>query len=77
VREQWANYWKTGNVQGLQALYVNDAIFLPAAGRLLDGPGDIGKYLAHVIDTSECMSRLQISAIQSNLGRNDPSRNPS
>jgi ketosteroid isomerase-like protein len=52
LREQWARDWRAGNVQGLQALYAEDAIFLPAAGRLVDGPSDIGKYLEHLINTS-------------------------
>jgi ketosteroid isomerase-like protein len=59
VREQWASDWKTGNVQGLRTLYAKDAIFLPAAGRLLDGPSDIGNYLEHVIDTSESRMMLE------------------
>jgi ketosteroid isomerase-like protein len=40
VREQWARDWKTGNVQDLRTLYTKDALFMPAAGRLLDGPRD-------------------------------------
>ena len=52
VREQWASCWKAGNVQGLQALYAEDAIFLPASGRLVDGPSDIGKYFEHLINTT-------------------------
>ena len=52
VREQWATSWRAGNVQGLQALYAEDAIFLPASGRLVDGPSDIGKYFEHLINTT-------------------------
>ena len=53
VREQWARYWRAGNVQGLQSLYAESAILLPAAGRAANGPSDIGKYFEHLINTSE------------------------
>jgi uncharacterized protein (TIGR02246 family) len=52
VREQWASCWRAGNVEGLHSLYAEDAVLLPAAGSLVDGRSDIGKYLEHLINTS-------------------------
>jgi len=43
--EEWAHHWNAGEVEGLAALYADDAVYLPPHHEAVHGRADIREYL--------------------------------
>jgi uncharacterized protein (TIGR02246 family) len=52
IHNEWVKDWKTKNLEDLRMLYAQDAVFLPAVGRYVQGRDAIAGYLKELIDSS-------------------------
>ena len=55
VRVAWFANWNAKNLQGLMALYAEDAVLLPSSGERIAGSAKIRDYFRSVLD-SPCLS---------------------
>lgn len=58
ISERWAKEWGAGNLEGLIALYAEDAVFLPATGSRITGRAAIRELFEKALATNS--SKLSV-----------------
>ncbi len=61
VSERWAKEWSAKNLEGLMALYAEDAVFMPATGSRFTGRAEIRELFAGALASHP--SKLQVTSV--------------
>ena len=59
ISEEWAKQWSAKNLDGMMALYTNDAVFLPATGSRISGREAIRELFAKALDANSSELHVQ------------------